>query len=64
MEEEINKVLRELKIININIEFIKEHMVDVDMILTPNEEKRFDESLRELEKGETISLETIKRDRR
>jgi len=39
-------------------------MVDVDSILTPAEEMELEESLQELKEEKTVSLATIKRDRK
>ena len=65
MKQEITnkEILEQLKQIRIDINFIKENMVDVDCILTPEEEKRHEESLAELERGETFSLEDIEQER-
>ena len=57
------QIMQELKGIKIDLNFIKEHMVDVDTILTPEEEIELKESLKELKKGETFSLNVIKKDR-
>ena len=56
----IYKTLIELKK---EVDFIKNHIVDVDTILTPEENIELDESLKELEEGKTFSLEDIKKDR-
>ena len=58
------QIMQELKEIKIDLDFIKEHMIDVDTILTPEEEIELNESLEELEKGETFSLNVIKEDRK
>jgi hypothetical protein len=58
------QIMQELKEIKIDLNFIKEHMVDVDTILTPEEEIELNESLEELKKGETFSLNVIKKDRK
>ena len=65
MEETINmeKVYREILALKREVNFIKDHMVDVDLILTPEENSELDESLKELKKGKTFSLEDIKKDR-
>jgi len=65
MEETINmeKVYREILALKREVNFIKDHMVDVDLILTPEENSELDESLKELEEGKTFSLEDIKKDR-
>ena len=57
MANDINKqVLEELKEIKKDIHFIKEHMNDPDALLTPEEEERFEESMRDLKEGRTTSL--------
>ena len=48
--------MSELKNIRIEIEYIKTHMVDVDMFLTPEEGKKMEESLEEHKKGKTKRL--------
>jgi len=58
------QIMQELKEIKMDLNFIKKHMVDVDTILTPEEEVELNESLRELEKGKTFSFDTIKKDRK
>ena len=58
------QIIQELKEIKKEIHFIKEHMVDVDTILTPKEEVELNESLKELKEGKTFSLDTIKKDRK
>jgi tRNA uridine 5-carbamoylmethylation protein Kti12 len=58
-----NKIYETLVALKKEVDFIKEHMVDVDTILTPEENTELDESLKELEEGRTFSLEDIKKDR-
>jgi len=38
------------------------HMVDADMIMTPEEEERFEESMKDLKEGKTTSLSDIKKE--
>lgn len=45
-----------------DISFIKKHMFDSDSIMTSAEAKRFEKSVDELKKGETISLDKLKRE--
>jgi len=63
MTNETQKVLDELREIKVDIKFIREHMVDIDTILTPEEEKRIDESIKEFEQGKTISLEDFEKEK-
>ena len=57
------QILEELKVIKKDLDYIKEHMVDADTILTPEEEIELDESLKELEEGKTFSFDSIRKDR-
>ena len=50
-------VIKKLDLIKAELDYIKNHMVDIDVILTPEENQRLDESLEEYEEGKTISLE-------
>lgn len=59
----MNKIYETLIELRREVDFIKNHMVDVDTILTSEENIELDESLKELEEGKTFSLEDIKKDR-
>lgn len=54
--QEIQKILKELRTIRIDIEFIKENMIDSDAILTCGEKSKLDESLDEFKRGKAVSL--------
>ena len=56
-------MIKELKTIKRDMEYIKLHMAAIDVILTPEEEEILEEGLREFEAGKTISLSNLKRDR-
>lgn len=58
------EIIEELKVIKKDLRYIKEHMVDIDMILTPGEEKVLKESIEEFKKGETIKLKDLGRELR
>ena len=58
-----NKIYETLIELKREVDFIKSHMVDVDVTLTPEEDSELNESLKELEGGKTFSLEDIKKDR-
>ncbi len=58
----MNMVYDELRSMKKELNYIKEHMVDVDMFLTPEEEERLNEALEEHKKGKTISLENLKKE--
>lgn len=62
MATEAQQILGELRLIRTDLEFIKDHMVDVDTILTPEEEERLDESLDDLKQGRTTSLENFEKE--
>jgi hypothetical protein len=63
-QQTINQeILEKLKQLQTDVNVIKENLVDPDTILTPEEEKRHEESLRELERGETFSLEDVEKAR-
>ncbi len=57
------EVLQELKTIKRDLEYINLHIADIDVILTPEEDKILEEGLEEFEAGKTISLSDLKRDR-
>ena len=64
MSTEAHQILEELKTIKLDLEYIKGHMVDVDTILTPEEEERLEESLQDFREGKTTSLEEIEQERK
>ena len=59
----MNKIYETLVELKRDVGFIKNHMADANVILTPEENIELDESLKELEEGKTFSLENIKKDR-
>ena len=44
-----------------DLRYIKEHMTDIDMILTAKEEIILEEAMGEFERGDTVKLEDLKR---
>ena len=58
------EIWEELKVIRRELEYIKEHMVDVDTVLTREEERILDESLREFVEGEATKLEDFEKELR
>jgi hypothetical protein len=50
------QIIDELKSIKEDLRYIKEHMIDIDMILTPDEERALKKSLKEFESGRTTKL--------
>ena len=57
MTVETKEIMEELKAIRNDLDYIKDHMIDVDTVLTAEEEKRLEESLANLREGKTTSLE-------
>ena len=58
----VQQMTDELKAIRADLNYIKEHMVDVDTIMTSEEEKRFEESMKEYKEGKTTSLADMKKE--
>lgn len=56
-------IATELKAIRKELEYIRKHMVDVDMILTPEEDARLEIAIKEFKEGKTRSLDELERDR-
>ena len=48
--------MKELKAIRNDLAYIKEHMIDIDDILTPEEEKILEEGIKEFKEGKSIKL--------
>jgi hypothetical protein len=62
MENEMSKILNELKEIRIDINFIKKNMIDPDCILTEEEKEELEEARAEYERGETTSFEELEKE--
>ena len=58
----IRKIYDELKGIKEDVTFIKRHMFDSDTIMTTQESRRFEESLKELKEGKATSLSELKKE--
>lgn len=58
---EMENIMKELKEIKKEIDYIKEHMIDSDFILSVEEEKILEESMKEFEEGKAIKLEDFER---
>lgn len=57
-------VLKRLDQIQAELAFIKEHMVDADILLTPGERRLLDESIQNEQEGRLVPLEAIRHVRR
>lgn len=62
MENEMSKILNELKEIRVDINFIKNNMIDADCVLTDEERDELKEARGEYERGETTSLEDFEKE--
>jgi len=58
----VQQMTEELKAIRADLEYIKEHMVDVDTILTAQDEERLDEAIKEYKSGKSLSLEDFEKE--
>ena len=58
----IKKIYDEIKGLKKEVKFIKKHMFDPDTIMTTEESRRFEESLKELKEGKTTSLSELKKE--
>ena len=56
------EITTELRAIRKDLDYIKMHMVDVDTILTPEEEMRLEESLKEYKEGKATLLEDFEKE--
>jgi hypothetical protein len=57
------EILKELKAIRKELTYIKEHMVDMDAILTPEEERILDQGIKEFKEGKAIKIQDLECDR-
>ena len=55
------EILKELREIRHELEYIKEHMVDPDTILTADEAKDLEAALIAFKEGRTVSLKDVKK---
>lgn len=58
----IKKIYDEIKGLKKEVTFIKKHMFDPDTIMTTEESKRFEESMKELKEGKTTPLSELKKE--
>lgn len=54
-------ILKGIKEIKKNLKYIKEHMVDIDTILTKDDKRALEEARKEFKEGKTTSLEDLKK---
>jgi len=61
-KDDVAMILKELREIRKELEYIKSHMLDRDSILTDEEVVFLKEAEKEFEEGKTIKLEDLKRE--
>ena len=61
MPSEIKQILKKLETMQSDLDYIKQHMVDADTILTKEEETILEKGLKEYKEGKTISLDEFKK---
>ena len=54
-----SEVLKELRLIRMDLKYIRAHMVDQDMILSQEERTLLEESRKDLRAGKTRSLDDV-----
>ena len=57
----LETIHKDLEFLKKEIIEIKEHMVDVDTILTPEEEKELDKSMKNYKQGRTKDFDQLKK---
>jgi nicotinic acid phosphoribosyltransferase len=62
MVNEMKQVIDKLDVIKSEIDYIKKHMFDPDTIMTTEEGKRFEQSMKELKEGKTTPLSKLKKE--
>ena len=55
MASEIKQILKKLETLQSDLDYIKEHMVDADTILTKDEEAIMERGLKEYKEGKSFS---------
>ena len=58
----IQRIYDELKELRKEVTFIKSHMFDTDTIMTTEESRRFEQSMKELKEGKTTPLSELKKE--
>jgi len=61
METETKQIIKELKSIKSEIDYIKENMVSADMVLNKKEKSLLNKARDEYRKGKTISLADLEK---
>lgn len=62
MTEDTKLILKELNDIKVELQVIKQHIVDIDATLTVEEKERLQESLDNFKKAKTMSLDEFEKE--
>lgn len=62
MDEDIALIMKKLERIETDLSYIREHMIDIDTILTSDERVQHSRSMKEYAEGKTFSLEDLEED--
>lgn len=62
IEDDISRIRNRLERIETDLSYIRDHMVDVDTILTPEEKIEHERSMREYIEGKSRTLEDLERE--
>ena len=60
-EAALQTIQMELKLIRSDLEYLKEHIVDVDSILTDDDLEALKQAKKEHKEGKTVKLEDLKK---
>ena len=58
----IGNMSEEMQTLKKEVQFLKNCMIDMDLIMTPDEEKSYEKAMRELKEGKAISLEDLEKE--
>ena len=66
MEQQVSnlELLNEIKKLRLDVDMLKDRLVDPDTVLTEEEEKNLDRSLEEYARGETYSMADVEKARK
>ena len=64
MAPQMKQLIQKLDAIQADIQYIKDHMIDADTVLTPPEARRLEEALDDLKAGRTTSLQDFEKEMR
>jgi len=59
---DLSRLFQELKVIKEDVTFIKKHMFDPDTIMTTEEARIFEQSIKEFKAGKTTPISKLKKE--